>query len=136
MAHRWKIDVDAIVGIGTVYRTSKAVSAHVSGDHDEAKRQWTEAGINLAGDGLGMVTGGAGKMIMNKVGRKAVKTTVKAATNQQAYMLILGIYNCKINVYYNYRYISLPVLLFYTDISNCKEETDQEGNESLRKEIF
>lgn len=83
MARRWKIDVDAIVGVGTVYRTSKAVSAHVSGDHDEAKRQWTEAGINLAGDALGMVTAGAGKMIMNKVGRKAVKTAVKAATNRQ-----------------------------------------------------
>ena len=83
MARRWKINVDSIAGVGTVYRTSKAVSAHVSGDHDEAKRQWTEAGINLAGDALGMVTGGAGKILMNKVGRKSVKTAVKAATNRQ-----------------------------------------------------
>lgn len=88
MSRWWKINVDGIAGVGTVYRTTKAVSAHASGNHEEAKRQWTEAGINLAGDALGVVTGGAGKIIVHKVGRKAVKAAVKAATNRKEVYIV------------------------------------------------
>lgn len=74
--------VDAVPGVGTAYRATRAVAAHVTGDHDEASRQWAEAGTNAAGDALGLVTGGAGKVAMvgGKAAVKAVaKQGVKAA---------------------------------------------------------
>ena len=72
--------LDAVPVVGTVYRAGNAVAAHVTGDHEEANRQWAEAGMNAAGDALGLVTGGAGKVATTaaKVGAKAaVKTAMK-----------------------------------------------------------
>ena len=61
--------------VGTVldHRSGCAVAAHITGDHEEAKRQCAEAGTNAAGDVLGLVTGGAGKVATTaaKLGGKA-----------------------------------------------------------------
>ena len=76
----WETALDAVPIVGTAYRTGCAVTAHVTGDHEEAGRQWAEAGMNAAGDALGLVTGGAGKVASTaaKVGAKAaVKTVAK-----------------------------------------------------------
>ena len=81
----WEDTLDAVPVVGTAYRTGAAVAAHVTGDHEEAQRQWTEAGMNAAGDALGLVTGGAGKVATTaaKVGVKAVaKTAVKQGVKQ------------------------------------------------------
>ena len=81
----WENVVDAVPLVGTTYRTGRAIAAHVSGDHEEAGRQWTDAGMNLAGDALGVVTGGAGKVATTaaKVGAKtAVKAVAKAGVKQ------------------------------------------------------
>lgn len=76
----WETALDAVPVVGTAYRTGRAVTAHVTGDHEEAGRQWSEAGMNAAGDALGLVTGGAGKVATTaaRVGTKAaVKTVAK-----------------------------------------------------------
>ena len=81
----WETALDAVPVVGVAYRTGAAVTAHVTGDHEEAQRQWTEAGMNAAGDALGLVTGGAGKVATTaaKVGAKAVvKTAVKQGVKQ------------------------------------------------------
>jgi len=39
--------LDAIPGVGTVYRSTCAVAAHISGDHDEALRQWTQTLLGM-----------------------------------------------------------------------------------------
>ena len=49
--------VDAVPVVGTAYRAGSAITAHISGDHEQAQKQWGEAGMNLAGDALGLVTG-------------------------------------------------------------------------------
>lgn len=77
----WEAGVDAIPGVGTVYRTGRAIAAHATGDHDEASRQWTEAGMNAAGDALGLVTGGAGK-VATTAAKVGAKTVVKTAAKQ------------------------------------------------------
>ena len=77
--------IDAVPVVGTVYRAGNAVASHIAGDHEEAQRQWTEAGINAAGDALGLVTGGAGKVATTaaKIGAKAAaKTAVKQGVKQ------------------------------------------------------
>lgn len=79
--------IDAIPVVGTGYRATKAVVAHASGDHDAAQREWVEAGTNLAGDALGLVTGGAGKVagVAAKTGAKAaVKIAAKEGVKQAA----------------------------------------------------
>ena len=58
----WENFVDAVPVVGTAYRTGAAIAAHATGDHEAAQQQWAEAGMNAAGDALGLVTGGAGKM--------------------------------------------------------------------------
>ena len=68
--------VDSVPVVGTAYRAGNAISAQMSGNHKEAQKQWGEAGMNLAGDALGLVTGGAGKVAAT-AGRAAVKTAVK-----------------------------------------------------------
>ena len=75
----WETVIDAVPIVGAGYRTVMAVSAHVSGDHEEAKSQWAEAGMNLAGDALGLVTGGAGK-VASTAARVGAKTALKFAT--------------------------------------------------------
>ena len=77
----WETAIDAIPVVGTGYRTVNAVSAHISGNHDEAQKQWAEAGMNLAGDALGLVTGGAGK-VATTAARAGAKTALKVATKQ------------------------------------------------------
>ena len=74
----WETALDSCPVVGTVYHAGNAVAAHVTGDHEEANHQWAEAGMNVAGDALGLVTGGAGKVatMAAKVGAKAA---VKAA---------------------------------------------------------
>ena len=62
--------LDFIPVVGTVYRAGNAVAAHIAGDHKEANRHWVEAGMDVAGDALGLVTGGA------KVGAKAAKMSL------------------------------------------------------------
>ena len=59
MTRQWKRNVDSIAGVGTVYQRAKQ-SPLMSRAITRRKRQWTEAGIHLEGDALGMVTGGAG----------------------------------------------------------------------------
>lgn len=73
--------LDAIPVVGTGYRTVNAVAAHISGDHEKALEQWAEAGMNLAGDALGLVTGGAAK-VASTAAKVGVKTTLKIATKQ------------------------------------------------------
>ena len=77
----WETVLDTIPIVGTGYRTVNAIAAHISGDHEEAQKQWTEAGMNLAGDALGLVTGGAGKVAATAA-KAGVKTVLKVATKQ------------------------------------------------------
>lgn len=80
-----KQSMDYVPGVGTAYRTVNAVAAHARGDHNEASRQWREAGMNAAGDALGLATGGAGKVAMSatRFGTKAaVKTMAKQGLKQ------------------------------------------------------
>ena len=77
----WESVIDAVPVVGTGYRTVKAVAAHVSGDHEEAKKQWADAGMNLAGDALGLVTGGAGK-IASTAAKVGAKTALQVATKE------------------------------------------------------
>ena len=72
----WEGVLDAIPVVGTAYRTVNAVAAHVVGDHERAKEQWAEAGMNLAGDALGLVTGGAGK-VASVAAKNAIKFAAK-----------------------------------------------------------
>ncbi len=73
--------LDAIPVVGTGYRTVNAIAAHISGDHEKAKEQWAEAGMNLAGDALGLVTGGAGK-VASTAAKVGAKTALKIVTKQ------------------------------------------------------
>ena len=67
--------LDSIPVVGTVYCAGNAVAAHVADDHKEANCHWVEAGMDVAGIALGLVTGGAGKVetTATKVGAKAAK---------------------------------------------------------------
>ena len=77
----WETALDAVPIVGATYRTGRAVAAHVTGDHEEANRQWAEAGMNAAGDALGLVTGGAGK-VATTAARVGTKAAVKAVAKQ------------------------------------------------------
>lgn len=77
----WESVVDAIPLVGTGYRTVNAIAAHIGGDHEEAQRQWAEAGMNLASDGLGLLTGGVGK-VAGVAARVGAKTALSIATKQ------------------------------------------------------
>ena len=81
MCSWWETALDAIPVVGTGYRTVRAIAAHASGDHEEAQQQWAEAGMNLAGDALGLVTGGAGK-VASTAAKAGAKTAFKVATKQ------------------------------------------------------
>ena len=81
MCSWWETALDAIRVVGTGYRTVRAIAAHASGDHEEAQQQWAEAGMNLAGDALGLVTGGAGK-VASTAAKAGAKTAFKVATKQ------------------------------------------------------
>ena len=70
--------LDAVPVVGTGYRSARAVAAHMTGDHETASQQWAEAGMNLAGDAAGLVTGGAGKVAATAA-KAAVKHGAKAA---------------------------------------------------------
>ena len=72
----WEGVLDAIPVVGTAYRTVNAVAAHVVGDHERAKEQWAEAGMNLAGDAIGFATGGVGK-VAGIAGKTALKVAAK-----------------------------------------------------------
>ena len=74
----WESVVDAVPVVGTGYRSARAVAAHMAGDHEGASQQWAEAGMNLAGDAAGLVTGGAGKVAATAA-KAAVKHGAKAA---------------------------------------------------------
>ena len=77
--------LDFIPIVGTVYRSGKAIANHAMGDHEEAQKQWVEAGMNAAGDALGLVTGGTGKVAANaaRVGVKvAGKVVLKEGVKQ------------------------------------------------------
>ena len=65
--------LDSIPVVGTVYHAGNAVAAHIAGDHKEANHHWVEAGMDVAGDALGLVTGGTGKVetTATKFGAKA-----------------------------------------------------------------
>ena len=79
------IPVDLIPVFGTEYRAVQAVSAHIQGDHEGAQQKWTEAGLNLAGDALGFVSGGVGKVaaVVIKEGAKTIaKESLKQAAKQ------------------------------------------------------
>lgn len=73
--------IDAIPVVGVTYRTGTAITAHVRGDHEEAQKQWTDAGINLAGDVIGFATGGVGK-VATTAAKIGAKTAVKAVVKQ------------------------------------------------------
>ena len=75
----WEDLLDSIPLVGTGYRTVRAIAAHVDGDHEKATKQWGEAGMNLAGDALGLVTGGAGK-VASTAAKAGAKTVLKVAT--------------------------------------------------------
>ena len=77
----WETAVDCIPVVGATYRTVNAINAHVAGDHERAQEEWTNAGINIAGDALGLVTGGAGKVAI-VAARTGVKVAVNVATKQ------------------------------------------------------
>ena len=79
----WESVIDAIPVVGTGYRTVNALGAHLQGDHERAQQEWGEAGMNLAGDALGLVTGGAGKVAATAT-RVGVKTAITVATKQGA----------------------------------------------------
>jgi len=78
---------DFVPIIGTGVRATAATGSHAMGDHQYARSQWGEAAMNAAGDAVGMVTGGTGKVAMAgaktavKVG---VKVTAKKAVNEVA----------------------------------------------------
>ena len=86
--------MDSVPVVGAGYRTVRAVTAHICGDHEEAAAQWQEAGMNIAGDALGLVTGGAGKAAAmggkfavagaKAAGKAVVKAGGKAALKQIA----------------------------------------------------
>ena len=81
----WETLLDSVPVVGTGYRTARAVTAHLTGDHEEAQQQWAEAGMNLAGDAIGVFTGGAGKVATAaaKAGAQAAaKASVKAVTKE------------------------------------------------------
>ena len=85
----WENVVDVVPVAGAVYRAGAAVAAHASGDHEEAQKQWAEAGMNAAGDALGLVTGGAGKVAavgaraaVKAGGKVLAKEGAKQATSQ------------------------------------------------------
>ena len=75
--------LDAIPGVGTVYRSGKAVVNHIQGDHEAAQREWAEAGANAAGDAIGLVTGGAGK-VASVAAKTGLKVGAKVAVKQGA----------------------------------------------------
>ena len=77
----WESVLDAIPVVGTGYRTVQAIAAHIEGDHEKAKQQWADAGMNLAGDALSLVTGGAGK-VASVAAKTGVKTAITVATKQ------------------------------------------------------
>ena len=79
----WETVVDAIPVVGTGYRAVRAVAAELAGDHETAKQQWAEAGMNLAGDALGLVTGGAGK-VASTAAETAAKVAIETATKEGA----------------------------------------------------
>ena len=78
--------LDCIPVVGTVYRAGNAVAAHIAGDHKEANRHWVEAGMDVAGIALGLVTGGAGKVetTATKVGAKAAKMSLYGIISDSA----------------------------------------------------
>ena len=77
----WETVVDCVPVVGTGYRSVRAVAAHLTGDHEAAQEQWAEAGMNLAGDAIGLVTGGAGKVAATAA-KAAAKVVVKTAAKE------------------------------------------------------
>ena len=77
----WETVVDSVPVVGATYRTVNAITAHVTGDHERAQEEWANAGINIAGDALGLVTGGAGK-VATVAARTGARVAVNIATKQ------------------------------------------------------
>ena len=53
----------------------------MTGDHERAQKEWANAGMNIAGDALGLVTGGAGK-VATVAARTGVRVAVNIATKE------------------------------------------------------
>lgn len=73
----WDV-VDFIPVVGTVARLGESAVLAVQGKGDEALDALSDAGMNVAGDALGLVTGGAGKLVVAG-GRTVAKVAVKGA---------------------------------------------------------
>ena len=77
----WELAVDIVPVVGTVYRTGKAITAHIEGDHERAAEEWINAGMNVASDAIGLATGGVGKVATAAVSTGG-KIVVKVAAQQ------------------------------------------------------
>lgn len=68
--------LDLIPIVGEVARLGQGITLGVQGKWDEAGEAFANMGVNLAGDALGLVTGGAGKVGVT-AGRIGVKAVAK-----------------------------------------------------------
>lgn len=73
----WDV-IDFIPIVGTVARLGESAVLAVQGQGDEALDALSDAGMNMAGDALGLVTGGAGKLVVAG-GRTVAKVAVGGA---------------------------------------------------------